>query len=1172
MSFSPHGHISQLIQWIHESTPSIEVAGLSGSALAYHLSLMLKGLGKPCLIILPQARDSEALIRSLNFFLRSGDSGDGKSDIPIYDFPAYDLSPLTGLSPHREVVASRIESLYALLSKDNATVITSLEASLYRILPKESFLESLEYLEVGEEAERDTLVERLETIGYQRTSLVEERADYSVRGSVIDLFPPSNPLPVRMEFWGDHLESIRYFDPLSQRSKESLRELVILPASEIIMGKAAIRRARSMGRLPKGASEGMFFQGQEGWLNHFYPHLNTLFHYLPHDTLQILVNSDPLDPTVQKIHARFEKEVEKNRNRAAEVGEPFPEIEGLFITSDEFADRLSAHQRFFFNELDLERRDPVHKRLVFRDRFSLDVPLELRLEGKGKVSLAPLAERMSRWRDQGGRVVLVCRTLKQAQRLREILKNYGVHIDAPVSGWKDVPNTPGFSICLGRLSEGFSWPETGLYVVTEDEIFGAKRSRARSKDSRTAQGLSWSGFSQLKKGDLVVHEEHGIGRYGGLRKLEIAQKVNDFVIVEYADHDRLYIPADRVGILQKYIGAGDGNVRLDRLGGNAWSLQKQKARKSVRHIARQLIEIYALRKYRKGYSFSSPDSYFREFEATFEHEETPDQIKAIDDVLDDMISENPMDRLVCGDVGYGKTEVAIRAAFKANADGKQVALLVPTTVLAEQHFETFRKRMSPYGIRVEVVSRFKSRKEQTEILGRLRSGQVDILIGTHRILQKDVHFQNLGLLVIDEEQRFGVKQKEAIKKYRALVDVLAITATPVPRTLQLSMLGVRDLSIIETPPEERLAIRTHLIHYDEATIADAIQSELERDGQVFFVHNRVHTIDQIADRLRQIVPTARFAVAHGQMKEKQLEETMLAFLHKQVDVLVSSTIIESGLDIPSANTIIINEVDRLGLAQIYQLRGRVGRSKQKAYAYLLLSNGSKLSRDAEKRLKALMDFSQLGAGIHLAMHDLKIRGGGNILGYAQAGHISAMGYELYVKLIEQAVAELKGEMWQDEIDPEINIDLPAFLPNDYVVDTDMRLNLYRRLSMLDGPPGLADMEAEIKDRFGPLPHEVRNLMAIMSLRLFLKQTGISRLDAGSLGVTLAFSPTVQRRPEEWINLAERNRGCYQFLSENTLKINTGPLHFPDDLSKVRSAIENLPLMVEEQGTVGLAGS
>ncbi|MFZ0448571.1 MAG: transcription-repair coupling factor [Desulfatiglandaceae bacterium] len=1110
-------------------------------------------------------------MRALKFFLKSGNSGSVKSDAPIYEFPAYDMSPLTGLGPHREVVARRIQSLYALLTQDNATVITSLDASLYRILPKDSFLEGLEYLEVGEEAERGALIERLETIGYQQTSLVEERADYSVRGSVIDLFPPSSPLPVRLEFWGDHLESIRHFDPLSQRSKETLRELVILPANEIIMGKAAVKRARSMGRLPKGASEGMSFPGQEGWLNHFYLHLDTLFHYLPHDVLVVLVNCDPLDRTALKIQARFDKEVEKNRNRAAERGDPFPEVEGLFLSVDEFTDHLSSHQRLLFNKLDLQRPDDVRKKLVFKDHFSLDTPLELQLEGKGKVSLAPLSEKMSQWREQGGRVVLLCRTLKQAQRLQEILENYGLHLDAPVSGWKDVPDTPGFSICIGRLSEGFSWPEVGLYVVTEDEIFGAKRSRSRSQRAKVGQGLNWSGFSQLKDGDLVVHEEHGIGRYGGLRKMDIAQKVNDFVIVEYAAHDRLYIPADRVGILQKYIGAGDGNVRLDRLGGNSWNLQKQKARKSVRHIARQLIEIYALRKYRKGYAFSSPDSYFREFEATFEHEETPDQVRAIEDVLDDMVSENPMDRLVCGDVGYGKTEVAVRAAFKANADGKQVALLVPTTVLAEQHFETFRKRLAPYGIRVEVVSRFKPRKEQTEILGRLRCGQVDILIGTHRILQKDVHFQNLGLLIIDEEQRFGVRQKEAIKKYRALVDVLTITATPVPRTLQMSMLGVRDLSIIETPPEERLAIRTHLIHYDEATIASAIQDELERDGQVFFVHNRVRTIDQIAERLKQIVPTARFAVAHGQMKGKELEETMLAFLHKQVDVLVSSTIIESGLDIPSANTIIINEVDRLGLAQIYQLRGRVGRSKQKAYAYLLLSDGSQLSRDAEKRLKALMDFSELGAGIHLAMHDLKIRGGGNILGYAQAGHIAAMGYELYVKLIEQAVAELKGEMWQDEIDPEINIDLPAFLPNDYVVDTNIRLNLYRRLSMLDGPSSLADMEAEIKDRFGPLPHEVKNLLALMSLRLFLKQTGISRLDTGARGITLTFSSAVQRKPETWIELAERNRGRYQFLNQNTLKINTGSLNLPDDLSKIRSAIEKLPLTVEEQGLVRHAG-
>ncbi len=1155
----PNEDLSRVLHCIKAQMPAVEVTGLPESAIPYYFSQLLPELRRPCVILFPEAKAAEKCLRSLDFFLASGNMQQNSRSIRIRNFPAYDLSPLTGLSPHREVVSQRIESLYALSNEDNAVVVSSLEAALHGILPKDAFVRAVEYLEVGEETERDKIIGKLEAAGYQRTSLVEEKADYSVRGNVIDLFPPLHELPVRMEFWGDRLESIRHFDPLSQRSKESFSELVVLPANEIIMDETAIQQARSMGRLPKGMGEGMSFPGQEAWLNHFYPHLHTLFHYAPPDAVFISVDHHRWERAIKKITTWFENEIETNRHHAAEKGEPFPDTEGLLLPEHKFIDHFETRQRIYFAELDLGRKDTGSEKIRIPGTFSHDTPLHLQLEGRGKISLAPLAERISEWIEQGGRVVLTCRTSQQAQRLREILENYGLHLTALVSNWEAVPSAPGLSICIGRLPHGFVWPEIALYVITEDEIFGAKRSRSKAKRPASDKGIGWSGFSQLKDGDLVVHEEHGIGRYGGLCKMEVAEKTNDFVRVEYANQDRLYIPADRVGVLQKYIGSGDGHVKLDRLGGNSWNLAKQKAKKSVRHIAKQLIEIYALRKYRKGFAFSPPDPLYREFEAAFEHEETPDQSRAIDQVIDDMTSDQPMDRLVCGDVGFGKTEIAVRAAFKAVSDGKQVGVLVPTTVLAEQHFETFRKRMIQYGARVEVLSRFKTRKEQAEILGKLRSGKVDIVIGTHRLLQKDVQFNDLGLLIIDEEQRFGVKQKEILKRFRAMVDVLAITATPIPRTLQMSLMGVRDLSIIETPPEERLAIQTYLAPYDEATIARAVLRELERDGQVFFVHNRVQTIDRVAAALREIIPRARIAVAHGQMKGRELEETMLSFLHKEIDVLVCSTIIESGLDIPSANTIIINEVDRLGLAQIYQLRGRVGRAKEKAYAYLLLSEGSQLSRDAEKRLKALMDFSQLGAGIHLAMHDLKIRGGGNILGYAQAGHISALGYELYVRLIEREIAELKGEQPEEDMDPEINVNVSAFLPSDYVVDTDVRLNLYRRLSILRDQSQLEEMREEIEDRFGHPPQEVKNLLSLMSLRIILKLTRISRLDVGSHAMTLTFAPTALMEAEAWVGLAKKKPGKFQFLNNNTVKIFMGNIHLPNDLSRIASTIESLPV-------------
>ncbi|MBW1853006.1 MAG: transcription-repair coupling factor, partial [Deltaproteobacteria bacterium] len=814
---------------------------------------------------------------------------------------------------------------------------------------------------------------------------------------------------------------------------------------------------------------------------------------------------------------------EKYRKEAAEKNMPFPDIKDNFVPYQVIAKCLEGHQRLELRELDMLSDEAAQKKIHIMGKFHLDDDLDICLTGKGRVSMSPLAEKIAEWLASRARVVLVSRTEQQANRLKEILKNYEVQVNQVVQYWDEIPEKPGLSICIGRLSKGFSWTDMGLYVISEDEIFGPKRGFSKRKKAKKG-ALKWSSFSQLKAGDFVVHEEHGIGRYGGLSKMEVGGKANDFIIIEYADNARLYIPADRVNIIQKYAGANERNPKLDQLGGRSWDIAKEKAEKSVKRIAKQLVELYALRKHRKGYAYSLPDNYFREFEATFEHEETPDQISSIEGVLEDMTSEKPMDRLICGDVGFGKTEVAIRAAFKAVSDGKQVAFLVPTTVLAEQHYNTFTKRFKDYSVHVSILSRFKTRAEQSGILGELRSGKVDILIGTHRIIQKDVNFKDLGLLIVDEEQRFGVKQKEALKRYRSLVDVLAITATPVPRTL----------SIIETPPEDRLAIQTHLSRYDEALITRAVDFEMERGGQVFFVHNRVQSIDYVADQLKQLVPKARLAIAHGQMKARELENTMRQFLRREIDVLVCTTIIESGLDIPSANTIIINEADRLGLAQIYQLRGRVGRAKEKAYAYLLISEGTVLTRDAEKRLRALMDFSHLGAGLHLAMHDLKIRGSGNILGFAQTGHISAVGYEFYLKLIERAITELKGEEWHEEINPEINVDLPAFLPGDYVIDTDVRLNLYRRLSGLLEKSELEDMVAEINDRFGPPPREVRNLLELMSIRILLKNMGITRLDVGHRSITLTISQQTRIGTENLVKLVDNKPDKFHFLSQSKL--------------------------------------
>jgi transcription-repair coupling factor (superfamily II helicase) len=618
--------------------------------------------------------------------------------------------------------------------------------------------------------------------------------------------------------------------------------------------------------------------------------------------------------------------------------------------------------------------------------------------------------------------------------------------------------------------------------------------------------------------------------------MEIDSRVRDFVIIEYADNDRLYIPADRINIIQKYIGLDDKNPQLDRLGGASWRLTKKKAKRSIEEIAKDLVKLYAMRKFLKGFAFSKVDNYYREFEATFDYEETPDQIEAIDDVLDDMESGSPMDRLICGDVGFGKTEVAIRASFKAVMDGKQVAILVPTTVLAEQHYQTFARRFASYPIRIAVLSRFIPNSVQKRIIGDIGLGKIDITIGTHRIFSDDIIFKDLGLLIVDEEQRFGVRDKEKLKKYRHSVDVLAMTATPIPRTLHMSLMGVRDLSIIQTPPAERLSIQTYVAGFDEGIISHAIERELGRGGQIFFVHNRVQTIEMMADKLSRLVPRARIDIAHGQMKERDLEMAMIRFLAKETDLLVCTTIIDSGLDIPSANTIIINNVDRFGLAEIYQLRGRVGRSNVKAYAYLLISDGSTLTNDAQKRLRVLMDFAQLGSGVNIALNDLRIRGGGNILGFSQSGHIKAIGYELYLKLIEQTVAELKGEVWKEEISPEINTDLPVFIPHRYIEESDVRLDIYRRLSTIKDGLELKEMVREIKDRFGPPPKEVLNLISVIKIKIGLKKIGSTRLDVKDGYMIFSFSKDTHLSPPELADLVARNPENFCFLSDRKLKV------------------------------------
>ncbi len=638
MTAHKNHNLERLKEWILEGANPVTVTGIFGSLRSYFFAQFLTDLKKPCLAILPSKKEAEKLHKELRFFMPEEDLQGDSSGMRLHEFPPYDLTPLTGLSPHKEVVTRRLQSLYSLVSDPAPVVITSLEAVSLKIMPKKTLVQSLEYLEVGEDADRDKILQKLEMMGYQRSSLVEEGGDYSVRGGVIDLFSPLYPLPVRLEFWGDRIESIRRFDPLSQRSQNHLNEMILIPASEIILDRENVKRARSMGRLPKGREAALRFSGQEAWLNHFYPRLDTLFEYLPQNGLVVFIDSLGAESVSRKLQDRFQEDVERFRKESARKNDPFPETGDLFVPYGEIAREVETHQRLYLNQLNLDHADGPGNAIHIKNRFQQDMEFEVRLPDRGRVSMAPLAEKIASWLDARARVVLVSRTEQQSNRLKEILENYQVPVTRQVQNWGRIPEKPGLTMCLGQLSKGFTWPDQGLYVVSEDEIFGSKRAPLRPKRKARESALTWSSFSQLRNGNLVVHEEHGVGRYGGLLRMEIAHKVNDFVLVEYSHNDRLYIPADRISILQKYVGADEKDPKLDRLGGRSWNIAKEKARKSVRTIAKQLVEIYALRKFRKGYAFSPPDHYFKEFEATFEHEETPDQIKAIDDVLEDMAS------------------------------------------------------------------------------------------------------------------------------------------------------------------------------------------------------------------------------------------------------------------------------------------------------------------------------------------------------------------------------------------------------------------------------------------------------------------------------------------------------------------------------------------------------
>src|SRR5215813_9230348 len=781
---------------------------------------------------------------------------------------------------------------------------------------------------------------------------------------------------------------------------------------------------------------------------------------------------------------------------------------------------------------DAPERPPLAQRIAGRQRLELELiegatgPAGFTLDTR---SVTQHAGEIAGWRREGFTVKLAAADDRQADHVQQILREHGVEAIRAAS--IDAPE--GLAIVVGECSSGFSIPALGLILVTETEMFGARRRTLRRP--KYQRGSPISAFTDLEVGDLVVHEDHGIGRYLGLKTMAVGDRDGDFLLLEYAENNRLYLPVDRLDLISKYLGGDATAARLDRLGGASWQRVKDSVRAALREMAEELLRLYAKRTVADGHRFSTDTPWQREFEAAFRFEETTDQLRAIEEAKRDMEGERPMDRLIAGDVGYGKTEVALRAAFKAVADGTQVAVLVPTTVLAQQHWSTFVDRFAPFPAKVELLSRFRSPTEQKAVVAGLRQGTVDVVIGTHRLLSKDVEFKNLGLLVVDEEHRFGVAHKERLKQFRAAVDVMTLTATPIPRTLYMSLSGVRDMSVIETAPLDRLPVETVLRRFSKAVIKEAVERELRRGGQVFFVHNRVQSLPSMARLVQELVPDARIVMAHGQMRERELEATMVKFVSGQADVLVSTAIIESGLDIPASNTIIVNRADRFGLAQLYQLRGRVGRERQQAYCYLLVPADGRVDEQAQRRLRVLQELTELGSGFKLALRDLEIRGAGNLLGAEQHGHIAAVGFDLYSKLLAEAVAELKGEKTGVAVEPVISVNTEGFLPEDYVPEVNQRLAFYKRLAGASGDDAVAELRAELVDRFGPPPSEVEQLLDIVRIRGAARNLGIERIEAGSGRALLTFAPSTKVDPATLVGLVQKSRGRLAMKREFTLE-------------------------------------